>query len=57
MNSLEEELTKLSNFNLIKYTDHYVLTIDRGIGRPIIIEGDNLEQIEAEFKSYKMSLL
>jgi len=43
--SLEYELTQLKNFNLIKYTNHYALTIDRGMGKPLIFQADNLEDI------------
>jgi hypothetical protein len=48
MSKLLEILSGFGNFNLIKYTGHYALTIDRGMGKPLIIQGDNLEEIEAE---------
>lgn len=56
MRQLYELLNTLDNFNLIKYTDHHVLTIDRGMGRPIIIEGDTLVDIETGLSSYMEGL-
>lgn len=56
MGKLYEELVKLENFNLIKYTGHYVLSIDGGMGAPIIIQGDDLEEIIKELGSYRSAL-
>lgn len=50
-----DELEKLSNFNLIKYTDHYVLTIDRGMGKPIIYEGDTLGEVLQQLTKDKLN--
>lgn len=47
-----EMLKKLTNFNLIKYTGHYALTIDRGMGAPVIIQGESLEAVLAGVRSY-----
>lgn len=52
MSELETILTSLSNFNLIKYTSHYALTIDRGMGKPTIIQGESLGDILKGLKSY-----
>lgn len=40
-----DELEKLSNFNLIKYTGWYVLTIDRGMGKVVVFQSDRLENV------------
>lgn len=51
-----EALSNLKNFNLLKYTDHYVLTIDPGMGKPIIFEGDYLEEVLEALSLYRESL-
>ncbi len=51
-----ETLSRLSNFNLIKYFDHYVLTIDKGIGKPIIFEGDTISDVVAQLTIFKAAL-
>lgn len=56
MNDLFERLSKLKNFNLIKYTGHYALTIDRGMGAPIIIQGNSLDEIADHLRSYAGTL-
>jgi hypothetical protein len=48
-------LDKLSNFNLIHYTGHYVLTFDRGMGKPIVFEGDSLVDIRDKLKNWVRS--
>lgn len=42
---LWQTLSRLPNFNLLKYTDHYVLTQDVGMGSPLVIQGDSLQEI------------
>lgn len=39
-----EQLEKLNNFNLIKYTNHYVLTIDKGY-QVVTYQGDTLADV------------
>ena len=45
-----DTLERLSNFNLIHYTGHYVLTIDRGMGGAIIYQGKSIAEVVQKYK-------
>lgn len=49
---MDELFRELENFNLIKYTGHYVFTIDNGMGKPIIFQGEELLDVIREVKHY-----